>query len=115
MATSWTCSRCQVTVTFRRDGSKRSCPTGWALREGEWRCLGCRRAEVADSASGGSQAGQAARRRRALTEFELLRDPDASDQLIAKRVHSPTAAVRAVREALLSGGTLPLSAHEDRP
>jgi len=108
MARSWTCRRCQVTVTFAQRGPEPPCPTGWARCDGEWRCLGCRRAEVAASVSGGSQAGQSSRRRRALTEFELLRDPDASDQLIAKRVRCPTASVHPVRAALLDAGTLSL-------
>lgn len=114
MASSWTCGRCLVTVTFRPGGPRPSCPTGWAQCDEEWRCLGCRRAEVAASVAGGSQAGHSARRRRALTEFELLRDPDASDQLIAKRVRCPTASVRPVRAALLAAGTPPFSARDDR-
>jgi hypothetical protein len=57
----------------------------------------------------GSEAGRSARRRRALTEFELLRDPEASDQLIAKRARCPTASVRPVRAALLALGELPAS------
>jgi len=42
-------------------------------------------------ASERAAAGAEAHRRRALTEFELLRDPAASDRLIAKRAKCPTA------------------------
>jgi len=106
MARTWTCSRCDVTATFEAGGSEQRSPTGWAEHGGEWRCLGCRRAEVAESAFDGSQDGRSARRRLALTEFELLRDPSASDQLIAKRVRCPTASVRPVRRALHDAGRL---------
>jgi hypothetical protein len=63
-----------------------------------------------DEASTGTTAEQKAKRRRALTEFELRRDPEASDQLIAKRAGCSTAAVRPIRDALLEQQTLPPSA-----
>jgi hypothetical protein len=44
--------------------------------------------------------------RRALTEFELRRDPAASDRLIAKRAKCPTAFVAPVRAALRKAGRL---------
>ena len=60
-----------------------------------------------DKASTGTTSEERANRRRALTEFELRRDPDASDQLIAKRARCSTAAVRPVRSALMEQGALP--------
>jgi hypothetical protein len=102
----WTCTRCQVTVTFPPGGQQPPSPTGWARCDGEWRCLGCRRQQVAESASAGTGSERSKRRRRALTEFELVRDPGASDQLIAKRVRCPTALVRPVRASLLAAGKL---------
>jgi hypothetical protein len=59
-----------------------------------------------DRASTGTTADEKRQRRRALTEFELQRDPDASDQVIAKRAGCASAAVRPVRSALLEQGTL---------
>ncbi|MGH2964739.1 MAG: hypothetical protein ACRDMH_05075 [Solirubrobacterales bacterium] len=59
-----------------------------------------------------------ARRRRALTEFELLRDPAASDHLIAKRAQCPTRFVPPVRAALRKAGRLARpssSTAEDEP
>jgi hypothetical protein len=57
-------------------------------------------------ASEQAAAGAKARRRRALTEFELLRDPAASDRLIAKRAKCPTAFVPPIRAALRKAGRL---------
>ena len=56
-----------------------------------------------------AKSGRASRRR-ALTEFELLRDPAASDRLIAKRVQCPTHVVAPVRAALRRAGRLTSSA-----
>jgi hypothetical protein len=106
MGRMWTCTRCQVTVSFPPDGQQPASPTGWAQCDGEWRCLGCRRQQVAESASEGTGTERNRRRRRALTEFELVRDPGASDQLIAKRVRCPTALVRPVRASLRDAGKL---------
>jgi hypothetical protein len=102
----WTCSRCQVTVTFPPGGQQPLSPTGWARCDGAWRCLGCRRQQVAENASAGTGSDRSKRRRWALTEFELVRDPGASDQLIAKRVRCPTALVRPVRASLHAAGKL---------
>jgi len=68
----WTCTRCQVTVTFPPSGQQPPSPTGWARCDGEWRCLGCRRQQVAESASAGTGSERSKRRRRALTEFAPL-------------------------------------------
>jgi hypothetical protein len=57
-------------------------------------------------ASERAPADTKASRRRALTEFELLRDPAASDHLIAKRAKCPTAFVAPVRAALRKAGRL---------
>jgi hypothetical protein len=107
MGRTWTCSRCHVRVTFPSGGPQPPTPTGWAQIDGEWRCLGCRRQEVAESASAGNGADRNKRRRRALTEFELMRDPGASDQLIAKRVRCPTALVGPVRASLRGARKVP--------
>jgi len=105
-AASWTCSICGVTATFGPGAAAPAQPEGWEERGAEWLCLGCRRTEVAEAAASADEPDRSARRRRALTEFELLRDPAATDQLIAKRVRCPTAFVRPVRAALLEAGKL---------
>jgi len=105
MGDSWTCGRCGVSVTFA-PGFKDAEPTGWAKSRGEWRCLSCRRAEAIEAAEGANAAGASAARRRALTEFELLRDPAAPDRVIAKRVNCPTRFVRPIRDDLHASGRL---------
>jgi hypothetical protein len=107
MGASWTCARCGVTARFDMTTRAPSHPEGWAQRGGEWQCLSCRRAEVVDGAATGDQRGRSGRRRRALTEFELLRDPVAPDHLVAKRVRCATAMVRPVRASLQKEGKLP--------
>jgi hypothetical protein len=49
--------------------------------------------------------GKAAQRR-ALTEFELMRDPEATDREIARRVKCPSGLVGPVRESLVEAGKL---------
>ena len=105
MATAWTCGRCGVTASFA-PGSEQTEPPGWANSGGEWRCLACRRLEVVEAAGPKNGAGASASRRRALTEFELLRDPSAPDRVIAKRANCPTNVVVPVRAALRDAGRL---------
>ena len=102
----WTCGRCGVSARFAPGFQGRAKPTGWAKSQGEWRCLACRRAEAIDAAGSGSSAGPAATRRRALTEFELLRDPSAPNRVIAKRVKCPTRVVVPIRAELRASGRL---------
>ena len=104
---TWTCVRCGVVTSYGAGAAAPVQPEGWAREGGAWRCLRCRREEAMDKASTGTTSEERANRRRALTEFELRRDPDASDQLIAKRARCSTAAVRPVRSALLEQGALP--------
>lgn len=72
-----------------------------------WLCLGCRREEVVAAVAVSSDDAGRASRRRALTEFELRRDPSASDGQIARRVKTSPAVVRPVRAALREAGELP--------
>jgi hypothetical protein len=65
---------------------------------------------VVDRAAAEAGADAKAHRRRALTEFELLRDPAAADHVIAKRVRCATVMVSPVRRALREAGQLPAAA-----
>jgi hypothetical protein len=103
MGHSWTCGRCRVRTSFSPGADEPLEPEGWVNVNGEWRCLACRREEVLDAVTGTS-GGTA--RRRALAEFELLRDPSASDRVIAKRVKCNTASVTPIRAALRAAGRL---------
>lgn len=107
MAASWSCGGCGVTASFGAQTPAPEHPAGWAQEDGEWRCLRCRREQVMERTCAADGADSKARRRRALTEFELLRDPDAADHMIAKRVRCSTAMVRPVRAALDRAGKLP--------
>ena len=100
---TWACSRCGVKASFA-PGTEATEPIGWACTDGAWRCLGCRRLEVLEAASAASAADSGRRRRWALVEFELLREPSASDQLIAKRAKCTTRAVAPVRASLRASG-----------
>ena len=106
MARSWTCDRCRVKTSFSPGTDEPDEPEGWARVDGEWRCLACRRTEVLDAAASIGGSGASPTRRRALAEFELLRDPTASDRVIAKRVKCNTASVRPIRAALRATGRL---------
>jgi hypothetical protein len=109
MTRNWTCHSCGVTASFQPGHPAVEHPTGWAEEDEGWRCLGCRRKTVVEGAVSGGERGGGAKGRRALTEFELLRDPEASDQLIAKRVRCSTGLIAPVRAALRQAGKLPLS------
>jgi hypothetical protein len=102
---TWACSRCGVKASFA-PGVEPTEPIGWACTDGAWRCLGCRRLEVLETASPAQAADSGRLRRWALTEFELLREPSASDQVIAKRAKCRTFTVAPVRAALRASGQL---------
>jgi hypothetical protein len=103
---SWTCVDCRVTASFGPAQGK-ALPDGWQNGKRGWLCLGCRRDEVAAAAEATSVAAGGVAGRRALAEFELLRDPDASDGQIARRVHTSPAVIRPVRAELRDAGRLP--------
>src|SRR5215216_90526 len=84
MARSWICGRCRVRTSFSPGADEPGKPEGWIRVDGEWRCLACRRTEVLDAAAITGASGAATTRRRALAEFEPLRNPSSSDRVIAK-------------------------------
>jgi len=102
---SWTCRHCEVTSSFAAAAAP-SCPEGWAKRDGEWLCLGCRRIEAAESSQPGDASGRNKRRRRALAEFELRRDPSVANHVIAKRVQCPTRFIAPIRADLTTAGEI---------
>ena len=106
MGETWTCGRCGVTTSYESGSDTPAEPLGWAQGDEGWRCLGCRRIEVVEATVPSDDASEAVVRRRALTEFELLRDPAASDRDIARRVKCPTGTVSPIRAALLADGRL---------
>ena len=107
MGRTWHCTRCGLTTSFSDDAPKGSKPEGWAKENGEWRCLRCRREEVMEAAAAEAGNEGKAAQRRALTEFELIRNPDASDREIARRVKCPSGLVGPIRDELIEAGKLP--------
>jgi hypothetical protein len=103
---SWTCTDCGVVASYDPPRSHPE-PEGWAKRERGWLCLYCRREEVMAQATGETKAELRSSRRRALAEFELLRDPEAADIVIARRVRCAAAVVRPIRASLREAGKLP--------
>ena len=107
MGRSWHCVRCGMTTSFSDDAPKGSKPEGWAKEGKEWHCLRCRRELVMEAAAEESPENGKAAQRKALTEFELLRDPDATDREIARRVKCPSGLVGPIREELQKEGKIP--------
>jgi hypothetical protein len=103
---TWTCHDCGVVASFVRPHTNGT-PDGWAEEAGGWLCLNCRREAVIAEVQGESRQERQSDRRRALTEFELLRDPDASDGAIARRARTSSAMVRPVRARMREAGRLP--------
>ena len=105
---SWRCSDCNVSVSFAADRAPIQ-PDGWVKKSNKWLCLRCQRERVMDRAASGTGADGWASRREALMEFELLRTPDESDVVIAKRANCSTGHVRKARQSLITAGKLPKS------
>jgi hypothetical protein len=103
---SWTCVGCRVVSRYQPPRS-RPAPEGWTQGARGWLCLHCRREEVVARATGETKAELNSSRRRALAEFELLRDPEAADIVIARRVRCAAAVVRPIRASLREAGKLP--------
>ena len=108
MARSWTCTRCGMTTSFQAGAKAPAKPEGWAKERDGWRCLRCRREEIVEAVveEGGDKAAQ----RRALIEFELLREPEANDRDVAKRAGCQAPLVGPVRKKLREEGKLPEAA-----
>jgi hypothetical protein len=105
MARSWTCTRCGMTTSFQAGAKTPQKPHGWSKEKDGWRCLRCRREEVVEEIS--EQGGDKAAQRRALIEFELIREPEANDRDIARRAGCQAPLVGPVRKELLKKGRLP--------
>lgn len=102
-AIGWRCERCEVTVRWMPGCESRGLPTGWAEQNDIAFCLSCRRAlagEAGIEAAGTSQsaAAQARARRDATVEFEIGRDGDRSDQVIARACNTSSIVVARTRK-----------------
>jgi hypothetical protein len=110
-ATSWTCAGCEVVVSYAAGSSVPKVPVGWAKDSGDMLCLKCRREVVIGDASNLDDSLSATEQRkagqRAVAEFELRRDPDRRDAVIASSLGTARPLITQTRQALIATGDLP--------
>jgi hypothetical protein len=102
---TWTCSRCEVTVSFSPDVVDTGLPSTWSQEDGELYCLSCRRDMAGEAGLEGVDEGVPNQKRlqirsHARIEFEIKRDPTREDNRIAKACGTSTFAVRKARARL---------------
>jgi hypothetical protein len=103
--TSWTCARCEMTVSFADEVERPHLPSTWAREDGLLYCLSCRREMAGDAGVEGLDEDTPNDRRlqlrsQARIEFEINRDPGRPDNQIAKACRTSTVAVRKARARL---------------
>lgn len=104
-AASWTCARCEMTVSFADQVERPRLPSTWAREDGLLYCLSCRREMAGDAGVDGLDDGTSNEKRlqlrsQARIEFEINRDPERPDNQIAKACRTSTVAVRKARGRL---------------
>jgi hypothetical protein len=102
---AWTCARCQVTVSFSHEVARPRLPATWVKEDGELFCLACRRDMAGEAGLDGIDEDAPSQRRQqirsqARIEFEIQREPDRTDNLIAKACGTSTVSVRKARVRL---------------
>jgi hypothetical protein len=102
---TWTCSRCEVTVSFAPDFENTGLPATWIEEDGDLYCLSCRRDMAGEAGVEGTDEDTPSQKRlqmrsHARIEFEIKRDPSREDNRIAKAVGTSTFAVRKARARL---------------
>jgi hypothetical protein len=102
---SWTCSRCEVTVSFTQEVERPRLPATWAQEDGLLYCLYCRREMAGDAGLAEIDEDTPNEKRlqvrsQARIAFEIGRDPERPDNQIAKACHTSTVAVRKARARL---------------
>jgi hypothetical protein len=100
---TWTCGHCKVRAT-RMPGFGAGRPEGWTVEKGEVRCLLCRRAAAGERGveAGEPTSGENMVRMRmaSVIEFELDRNADRSNSVIAKVCHTSVPTVVKARNRL---------------
>jgi hypothetical protein len=99
--TKWTCDGCGLTVSYM-DGEQTSLPDSWERSAEGLSCLGCRRDKAAEAAIAAAPEDcpiglRAEIRRDALIDFEVRRNPDHPDGVIARTCRSSAPAVAKAR------------------
>ena len=102
-ATTWTCEACGVRATWM-PGFGTGRPPGWTEEDDEVRCLSCRRVAAGErgvEAVEGASGEKLVRVRTAsVIKFELERDADRSNSVIANVCHTSVPTVIKVRDSL---------------
>lgn len=100
----WTCTRCDVTVSWTADAERPELPGTWIKEGDELYCLSCRRERAGEAALVGHEEASAERRHKVETrgrvEFEMKRRPETEDTRIAKSCHTSVKIVRQARVRL---------------
>ena len=104
-AISWTCTRCEMTVSFADDVERPRLPSTWSQEDGLLYCLSCRREMAGEASLEGIDEDipndkRLQLRSQARIEFEINRDPGRPDNQIAKACRTSTLAVRKARARL---------------
>lgn len=102
---TWTCARCEMTVSFAPEVERPRLPTTWARQDGLLYCLSCRRDMAGEAGLEGVHEDTPNEKRlqirsRARIAFEINRDPERPDNQIAKACRTSTVAVRKARAQL---------------
>jgi hypothetical protein len=104
-AADWTCTRCDVTVSWMAEVERPDLPGTWVKEDDDLYCLACRRERAGEAALVGLDEATSAERRRqiesrARIDFEMRRRPEREDNRIAKACHTSVKAVQQSRVRL---------------
>ena len=104
-AADWTCTRCEVTVSWTAAVERPELPGTWIKDGEELYCLGCRREMAGQAAVAGLDVEASAERRkqadsRGRIDFEMKRRPESQDSRIAQACHTSVKAVQQSRVRL---------------
>jgi hypothetical protein len=103
-ATQWQCDRCGMKAS-QQDGEQISLPANWVISDDGRFCLACRRERAAEAAleaapEHSSHKIRADLRRDAILGFEITRDPQRPNAVIAQACKSSVFAVASTRDRL---------------
>jgi hypothetical protein len=104
-AADWTCTRCEVTVSWMAEVERPELPATWIRDGDDLYCLSCRRERAGEDALVLLGEDASAERRhqvetRARIDFEMKRRPERQDNRIAQACHTSVKAVQQSRVRL---------------
>jgi hypothetical protein len=104
-AADWTCTRCDVRVSWTAEVERPELPATWIRDGDEFYCLACRRERAGEAALVDVDESTSAVRRRQLEsrariDFEMKRRPERQDSRIAQACHTSVKAVQQARVRL---------------